>query len=86
MPTGKSICSVVTFTLIPISDNASVNDCTKKLKYLKKNRIPTLITIVPTNKNFRFFASFVLSIHRLERNVDNAVIMSSPRKRQSHHP
>lgn len=86
MPTGKSICSVVTFTLIPISENASTNACTKKLKYLKKKRIPILIRIVPINMNFRFLMLLVLPMHSPDKKVVNAVINSSPRNRQSHQP
>ena len=85
MPTGSRIFKVCTFISAPNSENASANDCTKKLKYLKKNRMPMLSTIAPMFFHLRFFSSSVLPNYIPVKNVGKAV-SSSPRNRQSHHP
>ena len=86
MPTGSRIFNVCTFISVPNSENASANDCTKKLKYLKKNRMPMFSTIAPMFIHLRYFSSTVLPIHHPAKKVEKAVSSSSPRNRQSHHP
>ena len=83
---GKMMFKVEVRISLPNKLKASVNASIKKLQYLKKNKIPTLSTMVPTNIPLLLLFPCTSSprINKPDKNVVNAVSNNKPTKRQSH--
>ena len=64
----------------------SENACIKKLKYLKKKKIPRFNISVAHRTNFLLLGTLFFSSNTPDKNVLVVVNSNSPRKRQSHSP